>query len=381
MSREDRRPLSQVPEDSVNFTDMYPLSSYDYAPTLQEPFTLHPPYNSTDENLFSDTYYSSDADMSLGAHALEWAHYQATYAQGLNDVIDTQYPCLSSLKYPELPLDGLSDVPATPDHAPFLFPAQFESLLPDPSNQVLPHFEETLSHSPAPACFHNPDQLTPADVNAILNFPEYFPEFFTNTEHCKEFSVHQPLSATDTVDAVDPSEGAASSPPLPRVPTPVRVDRRTVRRSKPDRIPPMLIASGSTPSDSDDLSTHEKKRLYVECLEQYTEYLHHLFAYLPVQPVPLERVSSYRGLTTRSMRTILIHLIKCDSTIRHRTTQEREKMIDLSIREVWSGGALGIAASPSSGSVGPSSAASADAAADELDISSLVSDVILATHT
>ncbi|KAJ6519895.1 hypothetical protein C8R45DRAFT_39848 [Mycena sanguinolenta] len=358
MSREeDRRPFSQVPEDSVNFTDMYLPSSY--PPTLQDPFTLQPPYNPTDEIFFDDTYFSGDADtnMSPGAymHALDWAHYQPTYAEDFDDVADVEYPCLSPAQFPELPLNPLFDVSATHDHAPFLFPAQFDPLFPDPSNPVFPCEAQSTDFLNAPECL-----------------PEFFtPEFFTDAEYCKEIFVPElSPTATNTVDAVDPPDCAAA---LQRAATAVKkVRRRTVRNIKPSDRVSMLIASGFPRSNSEGLSMHEKKRLYVECLEQYIESLHQHCANLGVEPVPLERVSAYRGLTTHSMRTILIHLARHTHIIQHQTTQENEKMIDLSIREVCSGATVCNAASPSShpSSPGTSSAASTDADSDELDVMS-----------
>ncbi|KAF7339412.1 hypothetical protein MSAN_02155200 [Mycena sanguinolenta] len=364
MSREeDRRPFSQVPEDSVTFADMDPFNP-SYAPTLQEPFTLNPPYNPTDDNFFNDTYYSSDADtnMCIGAymHALDWPHYQPMYAEDFNDVVDFECRYPLSAQFPELPLNPPFDLPATDDHAPFLFPAQFDPLLLDHSNQVFPHCE-AQSH----AFFQNHDRTD------FQNVPEYFPEFFTDAEYCKEFFVPElSPTATNTFDEVDSPDCAAVPQ---RAANAAKVAGRTVRRSKPrlDRVS-KLVASGFPRSDPETVSMHEKKRLYIQCLEQYIESLHQHCANLGIEPVPLERVSAYRGLTTHSMRTILIHLARYTHIIQYQTTQEQEKMIDLSIREVCSGAASCDIASPSSDTDSPgcSSAASTDADPDELDIMS-----------
>ncbi|KAF5313955.1 hypothetical protein D9611_006864 [Ephemerocybe angulata] len=53
---------------------------------------------------------------------------------------------------------------------------------------------------------------------------------------------------------------------------------------------------------SETISSHEKKRHYLECLEQYVLYLHNQFSLLGVQPPPLTRVDSYKGLNSRSIR-------------------------------------------------------------------------------
>lgn len=56
---------------------------------------------------------------------------------------------------------------------------------------------------------------------------------------------------------------------------------------------------------SDTLSSHDKKRHYLDCVEQYIQYLHHQIRLVGVEPVPIERVSSGRGLTSRSIRVRL----------------------------------------------------------------------------
>ena len=57
-------------------------------------------------------------------------------------------------------------------------------------------------------------------------------------------------------------------------------------------------------SYSDTISSHEKKRHYLECLEQYVMYLHQQLELVGSQPIPLERVSNYRGLSSRSIRVL-----------------------------------------------------------------------------
>ena len=57
---------------------------------------------------------------------------------------------------------------------------------------------------------------------------------------------------------------------------------------------------------SDTISSHEKKRHYLECLEQYVMYLHQQLELVGSQPVPLEQVSNYRGLSSRSIRVCLL---------------------------------------------------------------------------
>lgn len=53
---------------------------------------------------------------------------------------------------------------------------------------------------------------------------------------------------------------------------------------------------------SDRMSAHEKKRYYLEALEQYVIYVHEQLRLVNTEPVPLERVSTYRGMNSRSIR-------------------------------------------------------------------------------
>ncbi|KAL5534145.1 hypothetical protein ACEPAG_606 [Sanghuangporus baumii] len=110
-------------------------------------------------------------------------------------------------------------------------------------------------------------------------------------------------------------------PPSDTFPTPVELlgelsirdaeaaqrDRRRVERRKAQLVHE-TERLGFTPTDPDTISTHDKKRLYLDCLEQYVIYLHKQLRLAGHEPVPIERVSSGRGLTSRSIRTMIVHL-------------------------------------------------------------------------
>lgn len=61
-----------------------------------------------------------------------------------------------------------------------------------------------------------------------------------------------------------------------------------------------------TPNDSDTtqeaITPHEKKRYYLECLEHYVIFLHEHCRLIGFEPPSLERISSYPGLNSRSIR-------------------------------------------------------------------------------
>lgn len=65
---------------------------------------------------------------------------------------------------------------------------------------------------------------------------------------------------------------------------------------------------------SEVITSHEKKRQYLECLEHYVQYLHDQINRIGVQAVPIERVSTYRGLSSRSIRVSISLLCLYTST-------------------------------------------------------------------
>ncbi|RPD72393.1 hypothetical protein L226DRAFT_573141 [Lentinus tigrinus ALCF2SS1-7] len=64
---------------------------------------------------------------------------------------------------------------------------------------------------------------------------------------------------------------------------------------------------GFTITDPDTIPSHEKKRNYLECLEEYVQWLHEQIHLVGQQPLPLKRVSTYGCFKTGSLRTILVH--------------------------------------------------------------------------
>lgn len=53
---------------------------------------------------------------------------------------------------------------------------------------------------------------------------------------------------------------------------------------------------------SDTITSHDKKRCYLECLEEYVQWMHDQLRLVGQEPIQVERVSSYRGLKSRSIR-------------------------------------------------------------------------------
>ncbi|TBU62004.1 hypothetical protein BD310DRAFT_811616 [Dichomitus squalens] len=86
---------------------------------------------------------------------------------------------------------------------------------------------------------------------------------------------------------------------------------------------------GFTITDPDTITSHDKKRSYLECLEEYVQWLHEQIRLVGHEPVPLERISTYRGLRNNSLRTMLVHM---QTTIRDRNVQKQraeERFLEL----------------------------------------------------
>ncbi|KAF8271386.1 hypothetical protein EI94DRAFT_1698141 [Lactarius quietus] len=83
---------------------------------------------------------------------------------------------------------------------------------------------------------------------------------------------------------------------------------------------------GFSPTDPDTISSHDKKRYYLECLEQYITYLHDQLRLVGHDPLPLERVSTYRGLTSRSIRTMLVNTQNVLKKTHEETIAEEENV-------------------------------------------------------
>ncbi|KAL0072031.1 hypothetical protein AAF712_000954 [Marasmius tenuissimus] len=79
----------------------------------------------------------------------------------------------------------------------------------------------------------------------------------------------------------------------------------------------------------DGISSHEKKRQLLECLEQYVLYLHEQLALVGVEPVPLERTANYRGLSSRSIRTLLVHTENMNRKLNSTIVAEEERFLRL----------------------------------------------------
>ncbi|KAF8642383.1 hypothetical protein AX16_009651 [Volvariella volvacea WC 439] len=77
------------------------------------------------------------------------------------------------------------------------------------------------------------------------------------------------------------------------------------------------------------ISSHEKKRHYLECLEHYVVYLQQQMGLLQAESIPMERIANYRGLSSRSIRTLLVHMQATAEKLNMRTLTEEQRFLRL----------------------------------------------------
>ncbi|KAJ3531497.1 hypothetical protein NM688_g7567 [Phlebia brevispora] len=78
-------------------------------------------------------------------------------------------------------------------------------------------------------------------------------------------------------------------------------------------------------TDPDSISSHDKKRYYLECMEKYVRYLEERVSLAGVEPLPMKRVHlAHGGLDIRSIRTMFVYMqSKCRSRRQDVLTEER----------------------------------------------------------
>lgn len=237
-----------------------------------------------------------------------------------------------STPYTQIPDAALpTDVPL---HAPVPLPRQSSLLYPDAQTGSYPIHDAPTQPGPL---FGYPSQPLVSPVSPLESFPEpsnsepvplqplvplETPPFepfvnFYNTNPCDLPLLTFPTPSellNDQPSAVPDAHDSGSD----------KAD--TARRA---RSRAMAKSVGFTPTDPDSISSHEKKRHYLECLERYVIYLHEQLSLIGTQPVALERVSNYRGLSSRSIRTLLVHMKNTTRNLNLQRTTEEYRFLSL----------------------------------------------------
>ncbi|KAI0830667.1 hypothetical protein BC628DRAFT_1416191 [Trametes gibbosa] len=225
----------------------------------------------------------------------------AHYGHSPNDGIPLHAP---------IPVSGYSTLLASgpgnmePDDTPFASPA------------YAVHDEETKPHPE--------DELNPLDV--YLHAPrDYFP---TPSEllmdpNPRERQAREGSEVTCKATSKSQTSSAALAEPKPDSDDAENLNQRKAYfRSVSDSV-------GFTITDPDTITSHDKKRCYLECLEEYVQWLHERLRLAGQEPPPLERISTYRGLKSRSIRTMLVHKQEDARVFNQHKRSEEQKFMNL----------------------------------------------------
>ncbi|KAI0704943.1 hypothetical protein BC835DRAFT_1468577 [Cytidiella melzeri] len=114
---------------------------------------------------------------------------------------------------------------------------------------------------------------------------------------------------------------ASSSSMGPRSPSRASTSRKcSTRAAKPENIRKSYFRAvadyvGFKPTDPDTITSHDKKRQYLETLEQYIIWLHDQIKLVGQTPMPMQRVDTCRELSSDSVRVSLQMMLRelpCD---------------------------------------------------------------------
>ncbi|EPT03952.1 hypothetical protein FOMPIDRAFT_50721 [Fomitopsis schrenkii] len=120
-------------------------------------------------------------------------------------------------------------------------------------------------------------------------------------------------------------KNGSQAPASPAAPAP-KPQTETQRKAYFRRV---AEAVGFPPTDPDTITSHDKKRSYLECLEQYVQWLHEQIRLVGREPMPLERVQQYRGPSSRSIRTLLVHMQDEVRELHQQTLEDERDYMDL----------------------------------------------------
>ncbi|KAI0673491.1 hypothetical protein C8Q78DRAFT_628862 [Trametes maxima] len=204
-------------------------------------------------------------------------HYQHSALQpGQSEAVDARIPL-----HAPVPISGYSALlsPCQDDTTGFLYPSFDQA---DASEDRKPHL--TGQANPLDIYLEAPQVLfpTPSELLSDLNSRE------RSARGDESSAKHESGKSSASRSA------AGRTKPEPEEPENLN-QRKTYFRSISDNV-------GFGVTDPDTITSHDKKRCYLECLEEYVQWMHEQIRLVGQEPLPLERVSSYRGLKSRSIR-------------------------------------------------------------------------------
>ncbi|KAI0080233.1 hypothetical protein K474DRAFT_1704792 [Panus rudis PR-1116 ss-1] len=275
---------------------------------------LHPE-SETYRNNIPRTAYSGSSGASEPLPSIPL--YSHPYASINTDVPTTDFG--TELQYPE---QGYQDVQI---HAPIPI-SSYSTLIPSPVVSNVSANTSTSRAASGVVCNHRPTPLYSRSVEAsqTLDSTDSTPfEHFTNSplaaqpvpfygflnnegsrDRQASVSPERARSVSITSEEEDGSLPAAAPPrPARRKGAQKKVDnqRKAYFRGVAQNV-------GFESTDPDSITSHDKKRHYLESLEHYVLWLHEQSRLVGVEPPPLERILSSKGLDIRSVRTLLLHM-------------------------------------------------------------------------
>ncbi|KAG6326384.1 hypothetical protein ID866_12705 [Astraeus odoratus] len=210
-------------------------------------------------------------------------------------------------------------------HQSYTFPSIDQSVQDPCSDEYQPFARSALDYyaSSAQLLFPTPSELLSSTANLAPSSSDHHPlpvpappgqaavEGYTSSLPEVQKHDRRPQASTSAGPAVNKTE----------------TQRKARQRAVAEEI-------GFTPTDPDTISSHEKKRHYLECLEHYVLYLHEQLRLVEIPPLALERVSTYRGLSSRSIRTLLVHMQAVNKSLHQNILTEEQAFLDLSTEVV-----------------------------------------------
>ncbi|KAJ3985669.1 hypothetical protein F5890DRAFT_1508786 [Lentinula detonsa] len=264
-------------------------------------------------DLGNDCHHSCEPQQPTQSQApTDWDHGNQSYSYS-QDASAQYQDCRNLPLHAPVPLPGPS---------PILFTSiESANYPPQPPDPTRPFSSQTCHTTTAPDAHQQrpiSESTAPPHMHTFMNTfsvrPPVQQTFPTPCELLSELGIGS--------DSNDASPGSMSDSSSVATPGPSNI-ADTSSRKRDLKIPNLR------PPEPEAITSHEKKRQYLECLEQYVLYLHEQLRLIGAQPRPIERFSSYRGLSSRSIRTMLVHMENSTAKLNAKTQTEEQRFLAL----------------------------------------------------
>ncbi|KIK71067.1 hypothetical protein GYMLUDRAFT_235443 [Collybiopsis luxurians FD-317 M1] len=259
-------------------------------------------------------HYRRDDDIVYGHYEFQWpgySHATGVWSQG------SSYPNAVSAQYtPETPC-----VDRLPLHAP----------VPVPGTSSI--FFTDLGSPKCPSAFPKESQSFSSTTYSTFTLPNVLETGPVAPSQSSEEIGNKTTQSTFPTPCELLNELNSGSPNS----TPGSNSRESNDESLYAYIPAFTSLEPET-ADSSSITSHEKKRQYLLCLEQYVVYLHEQFKLIGASPIPIERYSTYRGMSSRNIRTLLAYMENSTAKLRAKTRAEEQRFLELRAAYLRQGG-------------------------------------------